>query len=221
MKKVCILISCVIIMSLAGCSRQAQTSGASFQPPIDGIEWGMMPDEVMDALSLSEECIQKYSQDNVEWTAVLQCGNMEIFEQNADVVMVFDLKSQIGLLTISVCFPDASEESLSEMLVDAYGEHSAVNAEGNPCLWENEKIEELPEEIQERFRYMWMEFLPREGEQENIFKEAIWNAHKAQPLVTVALNGNVLIYTGGNMAEYLIYNDDAAYEQLQDLRSGN
>lgn len=220
MKKIIILVSCIIIMSLTACSPQAKTSGASFQPPIDGIEWGMMPEEVMDVLSLPDECIQH----NDEWTAVLQCGDMEIFEQNADVLMVFDMKSQIGLLAVSVRFPDASEESLSEMLVDAYGEYSAVNAGGTPCLWENEKIEELPEEIQERFRYMWMEFLPREGEQETFSREAIWNAHKAQPLVTVALNGDVLTYTGGNMAEYLIYNDDAAYGQfqdlLQDLRSG-
>ena len=31
----------------------------------------------------------------------------------------------------------------------------------------------------------------------------------------------VLTYSGGNMALYLIYNDDTAYEQLQDLRNSS
>ena len=185
MKKAGILVCCAVIMSLAACSQQPRTSGTAFQPPIEGVQWGMSPEEVMDVLSLSEECIQ----NSDEWTATLQCDDMEIFGQDADG------------------------------LVEAYGGHSGVNAGGKPYLWEDEKIEELPEGIQERFRYMWLEFPPRE---EEIFsEETIWNAYKVQPLVTVALNDNVLTYDGGNMAAYLIYNDDIAYEQLQSLRSNN
>lgn len=215
MKKAGILVCCAVIMSLAACSQQPQTSGTAFQPPIEGVQWGMSPEEVMDVLSLSEECIQ----NSDEWTAILQCDDMEIFGQDADALMVFDMKSQVGLVKMSIVFPDASEESLAERLVEAYGGHSGVNAGGKPYLWEDEKIEELPEGIQERFRYMWLECPPRE---EEIFsEETIWNAYKVQPLVTVALNDNVLTYDGGNMAAYLIYNDDTAYEHLQSLRSNN
>lgn len=219
MRKAEWLLCVAVILMFSSCSQQSVTAETTFQPPIDGVEWGMMPDQVVDVLSLSEECIQKNIQNDVEWTAVIECGDIEIFDQSADVVMVFDLKSQVGLSGISICFEDASEESMAEILSSVYGEYSAVNAEGTPCLWGNEKIEELPEEIQERFRYMWVEFPPRE--EESFSKETIWNSYKAQPLVTVALNGDVLTYSGGNMALYLIYNDDTAYEQLQDLRRGN
>lgn len=60
-----------------------------------------------------------------------------------------------------------------------------------------------------------------DGEQGTFSSETVWDSYKSQPLVSVALNGDVLSYYGGNMAAYLIYSDDAAYGHLQDLRDDN
>ena len=67
MKRAYVFVSLVIILSLVGCALRDQTPGAAFQPPLEGIQWGMMPEEAVDVLSLSEECIQNPD----EWTADL------------------------------------------------------------------------------------------------------------------------------------------------------
>lgn len=217
MKRIYVLVSLAILLSLAGCASQAQVPGAAFQPPLEGIQWGMMPEEAVDVLSLSEECIQNPD----EWTAVLLCDDLKVFGRNADVELIFESKYQMGLQRMTIWFEEDSEESLAEMLSDIYGEHSAVDAGGVPSLWESEKVEDLTEEIQDRFHSMWLDNSSWEEGQGGISQETMWDSYKSQPLVSVALNGDVLSYYGGNMAAYLIYNDDTAYEQLQSLRSNN
>lgn len=217
MKRAYVLISLVLILILAGCASQAQAPGAAFQPPLEGIQWGMTPEEAVDVLSLSEECIQNPD----EWTAVLLCDDMEVFGWNADVELVFESKYRMGLQRMTIWFEEDSEESLAEMLSGIYGEHSAVDAGGVPSLWESEKVEDLTEEIQDRFRSMWLDYSSWDERQGGISQETVWDSYKSQPLVSVVLNGDVLSYYGGNMAAYLIYNDDIAYEKLQSLRNSN
>lgn len=210
MKKISYLLSIAMALSLSACSQQAQSSNTVFQPPIESIHWGMMPEEVIEVLALPEECILNHDGKIV----FLQCEEINIFGQSADVLMTFDVQAQIGLLSMEVCFDDYSQESLAETLHNTYGDVSAVDSEGLPCRWESEKIEDMSEEVQERFRYVWVEYPAENNNGEAFSEETIWNAKKSQPLVAVTLNGNTLNYEAGNMAGYLILEDDNAYEAL-------
>lgn len=180
MKKISYLLSIAMVLSLSACSQQAQSPGTVFQPPIESIHWGMMPEEVIEVLALPEECILNH-----------------------------------------VCFDGYSQESLAEALHNTYGDDSAVDREGLLCRWESEKIEDMSEEVQERFRYIWIEYPAENNNGEAFTEETIWNAIKSQPLVAVTLNGNTLNYEAGNMAGYLILEDDDAYEELLSYLNSN
>lgn len=206
MKKIVCLLSISLILSLSACSQreQADSSDVSFQPPMEGVCWGMMPEEVMELLELPEECVLS---DNGT-VMVLQCEDQNIFGQSADVALTFDTAHQMGLLNMNIRFAEPSGESLAEALSEAYGESCAAAGQGVPCLWESEKIEDLSEEVQERFQFM----LVRDAD--SFSQEARWDTIKSQPLVTVTLSEDVLNYYGGNMAAYQIFGDDAAYGAL-------
>lgn len=217
MKKGLGILSFAIVLSLSGCSQQEQAPAAAFQPPVEEIDWGMMPEEVMERLALSEECILNDDGKVV----VLQCDDMSVFGQSADVQMTFDVSYQIGLLSMAVRFDDASAESLVETLNRIYGDYTAVDSEGNPCRWESEKVEDLPEEVQERFRYMKVEATAWNDEQGGFSKEAVWNTYKSESLVAANLSGNILYYQAGNMAAYQLCVDDSAYEELKNYLDAN
>lgn len=211
MKKILCLLCLVTILSLSACSEESQILDAAFQPPIEDVNWGMTPEEVMDILALPEDCI--FNGD--EGTITLQCENMDIFGQSADVVMSFDVQYKMGLMNMIIFFTDLSDESLVEALNHAYGDYSAVDSEGVPCRWESEKIEDMSERIQERFQYVLLES-PAWNDGQGVFsKETVWNEKKGQPLVAVTLNGSILYYNAGHMAGYLLFDDDNAYEELQ------
>lgn len=211
MKKVLCLFCIVTILSLPACSEQSQAFDAAFQPPIEDVHWGMTSEEVMEILALPEDCILNSDDGSI----TLQCENMDIFGQCADVVMSFDVRYKMGLMNMIIFFTDLSGESLVEALNHAYGDYSAVDSEGVPCRWESEKIEDMSERIQERFQYVQLESPAWNDEQGVFSKETVWNTIKGQSLVAVTLNGNILYYNAGHMAAYLVLNDDNAYEKMQ------
>lgn len=210
MKKKLSSLCIVVILILSACSRQDQVADTAFKPPIEDIHWGMMPEEVMDTLALSEECIR----NSDEGIIILLCEDMNLFGQSADVEMIFDMRSQMGLLYMWAYFNDYSKKRIVEVLSNTYGDYSAIDNEGVPCQWESEKIEDMPEEIQERFRQIQVDSGAWDDEQDVFSKETVWNAVKSQPLVTVTLSDNVLNYNAANMAGYLMISDEDAYEQL-------
>lgn len=206
MKKIRSLLGFAVILLLSACGQKEQTAAAAFQPPMEGVSWGMMPEEVMELLALPQESIE--SDDGT--VVVLQCGEQSIFGQNADVKLTFDTTHQIGLLKMNIQFSAPSGDALVETLNEAYGEQGMAAGRDDPIRWESEKIEELPEEVQERFEFMLTQaFSKNEGP---FSQESVWDMTKSQPLVTVTLRDENLNYYAGNMAVYLIYNDDAAYE---------
>lgn len=217
MKKILSLLCIIMALSLSACSRQAQSPDAVFQPPIENISWGMMPEEIMEILSLPEECILNDDGRIVS----LQCEELNIFGQSAAVVMTCDVQAKMGLMSIYVEFEDNSQESLAETLNNTYGAYSAVDNAGVPCRWESQKIEDMSEEVQERFQYVWTEPTTGDDSQKDFSRESIWNAKKSQPLVAVSLNGSVLNYDAGNMAIYLMLEDDNAYEELLSYLNSN
>lgn len=212
MKKAVCMLGLALSLSLSACSRQAESSDVSFQPPMEGVCWGMMPEEVMELMELPEECVLS---DNGA-VVVLQCEDQSIFGQNADVALTFDTTHQIGLLNMNIRFAEPFGESLVDALNEAYGESCAATGQGVSCLWESEKIEELSEGVQERFQLMLVR------DTDSFSQETHWNTIKSQPLVTVTLGEDVLNYYGGNMAAYQIFEDDAAYEAFcSELSSGD
>lgn len=106
MRKAEWLLCVAVILMFSSCSQQSVTAETTFQPPIDGVEWGMMPEEVAEILSLPEECTL-----DSEKIVTIQCEDMDVFGQKADVEMTFDMQSQIGLLNVRVYFEDYPEES--------------------------------------------------------------------------------------------------------------
>lgn len=212
MKKRLWAVCFAVVLSLSACARQEQTPAAAFQPPTEGVWWGMSPEEAMENPALSEDCI--LSDDGK--VVVLQWEDRELWGKNADIEMIFNTQPQIGLLRLNVYFEDLSEEALIEILNRTYGDCTAADREGLPNRWESEKIADMPERIQERFRYMRVDGPMGEEERSGFTKEGLWDLYKNQPLVTVARIGNTLNYEGGNMALYRICDDDSAYEKLKE-----
>ncbi len=209
MKKVLCSLWLAVILIVPACARQEYASSQTFRPPIEGIQWGMMPEEVMEILSLSGECIQS-GDENV---TTLICSDRKVFGQNADVEMVFDIQAEMGLQYMEVCFTDLSKELLVEALNQTYGDYSAIDKEKVPCQWQSEKIEDMPDDVQEIFRQILADSLERDGGQGVFSMESVWNTIKTQPLVTVTLHDNILIYHAANMAGYLKFCGDSESEK--------
>lgn len=213
MKKLWCVLSFTILLSLTACSGQEEAVCNGFQPPIEGVQWGMTPEEVLEVMELPEECI--ISDDGK--TVSIQCEKIDVFGQSADASMTFDENYKIGLYRMKFFFDNPSRESLVEALNRSYGAYCVVNDAGEPSRWESEKVEDLPEHIQDRYRYTLIE-MPAQKELEGDFsQESQWNALKSQALVSVTLGGDMLSYQADNMAAYLtLYSEDEAYEAFLD-----
>lgn len=209
-----VMVMCMIGFSACGAQeKSADAFGEGFQLPIEDVNWGMTPEEAVQALELSEEAIVS----NEDGTAVVQCADVTIFGQNAEACMVFDVRYQMGLLNMTVSFDAFAQEELVETLNGLYGEYTAVDSDGNPCQWSSETVGDLPEDIQERFRYIEAEYAAQVQENQLFSQETMWEALKKEPLVSVTLQDGVLNYYAQNVAGYLTYSDAAAYEELQAL----
>lgn len=217
MKKMLYFLSFAIVLSLTACSEQVQAPDIVFQSPVKDVNWGMSPVEVIEILELSEEGIQ----NNNGGIVVLKCEDLDIFGQSADVEMMFDTQAQMGLMHMWIYFHDVSKESLVETLNNAYGDCSMIDSEGVPCQWKSEKIEDMSEEIQERFQQILVFPTAWDNEQSGFSGETIWNAKKTQSLVTVTLSDNILNYNATYMAGYLVLSDDNAYEELLNYLNSN
>lgn len=207
MKEILYILYSVIFAVIAACTGHNTAFDTAFQPPVEEIRWGMMPEDVIGILDIPEESIQKYDDTLVR----IQCEDMNVFGQTADVEMTFDVQSGAGLLGMQICFEDSSREFLTETLNEAYGDYTAVNDKGEPCQWESEKIEDMPEEIQEKIRYAKVEYPARKNFEKDFSEEAVWNNLKAQPLVKVMLGTDSVYYDAENMAGYFMLCDDQAF----------
>lgn len=209
----------VAIMCMAGFSscgvreKSAGVFGETFGPPVEGVSWGMTPEEAVRALELSED----YIESDESGVAQIYCEELEIFGQNAEAFLVFDERYQMGLFSIMFCLDDYEQDVLVEILNNTYGEYTAVDSEGRPCQWESKTVGDLPEDIQERFRYIEVEYAAQMQENQIFSQETKWEALKKEPLVSVTLQNGVLNYYAQHMAGYLTYSDDTAYEEFHAL----
>lgn len=211
MKKRILYIYIILILTFVACSNREHTSEPSFQPPIENIQWGMMPETVMDIMKLSEKNILYQDESG----ASIRCEDMEVFGQKADVEMSFDIRYQLGLLGMRIIFEEPVQDGMVDVLNNVYGEYCEVNDAGSPCKWGSETVEELPEEIQERYRYAQIEVPAQRNLSGDFSQEAQWDVLKKQALVAVTLRNDILNYDAGNMAAYRnLYSDEAAYEEF-------
>lgn len=185
---------------------------AAFEPPIKGIFWGMTPEEVAERLDIPKENISRGEFGNV--TMVFE--NQKVFGQKGDVTLLFDMShGEPGLLELWVSFEDLDREALRQSLEKMYGERIAAN----PDKWGSERVEELPQEMQDRMYFLKVEG-PSKAISMSFSKETVWNSLKSQPLVTVTLGENSLSYNAQNMAGYLMIRDEERYKEFWKYENG-
>lgn len=213
-KRICLILTLLFVVHLVSCSKEDAYS--AYAPPVDGVQWGMSPDEVLKVLKLSEDMILVED----ERLTVIEYSNAIIHGQTATVNMKFDTQADIGLLGMDVFFADMDKEDLIDKLNSAYGAYTAVDDNMTPYRWESEKIKELPQKIQDRFSYVNVEFPIQVGAYEESSYDSAWDMIQNEPLVRINIVGDdtisYLSYTAENMAAYVLFNDDKAYEELQE-----
>lgn len=208
-----LLIVCLFFTSMISCSNKEEELG--FSPPIKHIEWGMTPDEVMKELKLTNDSIIEDSGTLV----ILSYNNTTILGQEANITMTFDTEYEFGLQTIYVQFSNLNKDDMINQLNKAYGNPTAVDDDGVPSQWMSEKIIDLPQEIQDRFKYTLVDFQAARRTLSNdsagFSDDSVWRSYQNEPLVGVSIkNKEALLYGAGNMAAYTLYKDDIKYIKL-------
>ena len=213
-KIVYLLIVCLFFTSFISCAYEEEEFG--FLPPIKHIQWGMTPDEVMKELKLTDDSIIEDSETSV----TLSYNNTSILGQEANITMSFDMEYELGLQIIYVQFPNLNKDYLINQLNKAYGKPTAVDDNGVPSQWASEKIIDLPQEMQDRFKYTKVDF---EAVRRTLSNnpvgfpddDSLWSSLQNEPLVGVGIiNKDTLLYGAGNMAAYTLYKDDQKYIKL-------
>lgn len=202
----------ILLFLLSACGKQEQALDPSFDPPIEKIYWGMSPEEVTEILSMPKE----YQSSNDRITTYTY-GDVNVFGYPADIEMIFDTQSNMGLLEMYISYADVSDDSIRERLTEQYGDFTAVDRDGNACQWKSISIGELPSDIQDKFRAVNVEYLAHKLNGEKDFsQETMWNSLKNSALVQVNFNNGIIHFDAQHMAAYRLYEDNTSYESLLD-----
>lgn len=198
---------------MISCSNKEKEFG--FLPPIKHIQWGMTPDEVMKELKLTNDSIIEDSGTLV----ILSYNNTTILGQEANITMTFDTEYEMGLQTIYVQFSNLNKDDMINQLNKAYGKPTAVDDDGVPSQWMSEKIIDLPQEIQDRFKYTLVDFQVAKrtltNDSAGFSDDSVWRSCQNEPLVGISIrNKDTLVYAAGNMASYTLFKDDKKYITL-------
>ena len=211
---------CLFFISIISCVNKEEESG--FLPPIKHIQWGMTPDEVMKELKLTDDSII----DDSGTSVTLSYNNTTVFDQEANITMSFDMEYEFGLQTIYVQFSNLNKDDMINQLNKTYGKPTAVDDNGVPSQWMSKKIIDLPQEMQDRFKYTKIDFQAvRRTLSSNPIgfpdDDLLWSSLQNEPLVGVGINNkDILIYGAGNMAAYNLYKDDKKYIKLIEKMTG-
>lgn len=204
-----LLLIYLIFACLSGCSNNEDSFG--FQPPIPGIKWGMTPDEVVKELNLKEDNIHNNDSNII----TLSYEDTSIFNQKADLILDFDMQSEIGLVRIRADFPNLNKDDLIIQLTNTYGKNVAVDDNWVPCQWESKKVVDLPTKIQDRFKYIKVELPTIVNGTNGLFSnDTTWKNILDEPLVKVSIIDDKLVYTATNMAAYTAFKDDDKYNKM-------
>lgn len=199
---------CLLLTSCISCSNNDKKSG--FQPPIKGLQWGMTSDKVIKALNLTDANILHDDGKSI----TLSYENTSVFDQEANIVMFFDMESEIGLLELRVNFSDFNRDDLINRLNNTYGEYTAIDDNWIACQWESKKVVDLPQKIQDRFKYINVEHPSKVIASDELTDATLWDNIQNQPLVTVTINEDTLIYRAEHMAAYTVIKNDKTYNKM-------
>lgn len=200
---VCLLFICFIFWT-------TNHKKLGFEPPIKGLHWGMTSDQVIKKLNLTKNNIT-YNDGN---RITLSYDNISVFKQKAIIEMSFDTKSEIGLCSMFVVFPNVNKDNLIKQLNCTYGKYTDVDNNLIANRWESKKISDSPKKIQDRFKYINIELLSKLDTDKTSGLVLKWSDLQNQPLATVTLKDNTLEYKANNMASYTAFNDDDTYNKI-------
>lgn len=201
---VCLLFVCLLFICFIFWTTNHKKLG--FEPPIKGIHWGMTSDQVIKKLNLTKSNITYNDANRI----TLSYENTSAFKQKANIEMYFDTQSEIGLCSMFVVFPNLNKDNLIKQLNSTYGKYTDVDAN----KWESKKISDSPKKIQDRFKYINMELIPKLDTDKTSSFALKWSDIEKQPLATVTLKDNTLEYKANNMASYTAFNDDDTYDKI-------
>lgn len=173
-----------------------------YQPPINGISWGMTSDEVIKKLHLSEDNVKEDEYGNI-----ISYENATVFNQKANVQMFFDLDAKMNLSFVKIEFLDLNKDYLMNQLKSIYGTDFGKVYD----IWISKKVMDLPEEIQDRFKYINIELPAKYNISPGFSEEGMWKSLRSQSLVSVDLHDSALTYDARYMAAYTIMKDDNKY----------
>jgi hypothetical protein len=210
----CFLLMCLLFTGSISCANNDNKLG--FQPPIKDIYWGMTSDAIIKKLNLTKKNIihtDKYS-------TMLSYGNTSIFNQKATITMVIDNSAGMGLMHMRISFQNLNKKDLINQLNNAYGKCVPIDGGSVDFIWESKKVIDLPKRIQDRFKYFYVD-LPSKfskaidsSDSSGFSNAATWNTIQKNPLATISINNNTLVFDGSYMASYTVFNNDGTYNKL-------
>lgn len=184
-----------------------------YQPPINGISWGMTSDEMIKKLALSQDDVTKGKEGN----SIVSYENATIFNQEATVKLYFDNQSRINLYCMSIDFPKLTEDELINQLKPLYGTGFGKTT----YTWTDGKVKDLPQKIQDRIKYVKIDLSSKQNGPSAFSEEGLWEMYQSSGLVQAELRGTSLWYFGDCMAVSAIASDDKKYnawiEYLENL----
>lgn len=168
----------------------------------------MTSDEVIKKLNLSPENVEEDENGNI----TLHYDNATIFNQKANVRLLFDVQTKINLQTIAIDFQDVDTDDLINKIGKEYGDGEYTEYENGRVLnWWGEKIIDLPSKIQDRF--IDLEELKYSYTSMTFSEERVWNGIKNTPLISVGFLDSTLVYNADYMAVSTILSDDEKYNE--------
>lgn len=206
-KMVVLFVALAICLCVAGFIIYVNSNKITgFQPPIKGISWGMTSDEVIKKLNLSQDCVTEKENGDI----TISYENTSVFNRKANVQMSFDVVGKVNLYSMGIEFPDSNKDDLINQLNHTYGQYVVMENNQYP-IWESEKIKELPQKIQDRFKYQQIELLAKYNIATGFSEDTVWKSIQNKSLVSVELIDSSLSYSAANMAVSTILSDDEKY----------
>ena len=201
-------ISLLLLLSVCGillisCQRKAE-SERSFDPPIPGLTWGLTYEDLLDALSEFEYTVITEDEKATEIRF-----NSSVFGYPATMFCMVDRMADIGLYYLDIQFQNDHEEELKEKLTKQVGKPDSESAEADRLIWKSDPVQNLPEETQQRIRYVRIDC-----KFTGMGSTGMWGSLQREPLVQIIFHDGHLIYNAQNMALYRAVSDEERFDEI-------